>query len=131
MRLENYIVGLVVPAVMLIGGVVVGWIWWKRSRRVFIAYCIAFGLGAVVAEGCGSFQAAIGRGSTGASQGFAQAMLVRLHIFAGWVFVLAGCFALAPLLRESKGEGDPRCVGCGYLLAGLTSQRCPECGRRF
>ena len=24
-----------------------------------------------------------------------------------------------------------RCLGCGYVLTGLTEQRCPECGREF
>ncbi len=28
-------------------------------------------------------------------------------------------------------DGLPRCVGCGYLLIGLESARCPECGRAF
>src|SRR5262245_38374422 len=26
---------------------------------------------------------------------------------------------------------DARCIGCGYLLHGLTDARCPECGRPF
>ena len=26
---------------------------------------------------------------------------------------------------------EPRCLGCGYLLVGLTNLRCPECGRDF
>ncbi len=28
-------------------------------------------------------------------------------------------------------DGLPRCAGCGYLLIGLESARCPECGRAF
>ena len=27
--------------------------------------------------------------------------------------------------------GDPRCTKCGYLLIGLTMERCPECGQQF
>ena len=27
------------------------------------------------------------------------------------------------------GEGGPACDKCGYLLIGLESKRCPECGR--
>jgi hypothetical protein len=26
---------------------------------------------------------------------------------------------------------EPRCIGCDYVLRGLASQRCPECGRHF
>lgn len=33
-------------------------------------------------------------------------------------------------LRRFDIDG-PRCVSCGYLLIGLTSNRCPECGRVF
>src|SRR4051794_35464190 len=28
-------------------------------------------------------------------------------------------------------EYNPLCFGCGYALRGLTSDRCPECGRGF
>ena len=27
--------------------------------------------------------------------------------------------------------GDPKCLNCGYLLFGLSSKRCPECGTPF
>ncbi|HZS10930.1 MAG TPA: hypothetical protein VFA38_01690, partial [Nitrospirales bacterium] len=26
---------------------------------------------------------------------------------------------------------EPRCLDCGYILAGLEAARCPECGRPF
>ncbi len=32
---------------------------------------------------------------------------------------------------SSPGSSAPRCLGCRYLLVGLTANRCPECGRSF
>ena len=29
---------------------------------------------------------------------------------------------------EYGGDRSPRCLQCGYLLIGLSSTRCPECG---
>lgn len=40
------------------------------------------------------------------------------------------------VVRAARGEGGrppipERCRGCGYLLFGLSEQRCPECGVAF
>src|SRR5262249_49858822 len=32
---------------------------------------------------------------------------------------------------DSEPAGAPRCLGCFYVLTGLTESRCPECGRKF
>ena len=51
-----------------------------------------------------------------------------------WLIAFAA--ALVTLLMRgwdamaAASTGD-RCVGCGYLLIGLTGTRCPECGRDF
>src|SRR4051812_17037016 len=34
-------------------------------------------------------------------------------------------------MAVDHGERDGRCWGCGYLLRGVESARCPECGREF
>lgn len=43
-----------------------------------------------------------------------------------------GAAIVALLLgRVSSDRLDDSCCGCGYLLVGLTSSRCPECGQPF
>jgi len=41
--------------------------------------------------------------------------------------------AAAELRRKLLARGVPVCMGCGYLLRGLSvsTERCPECGRAF
>lgn len=50
------------------------------------------------------------------------------------VFIQTICVCVGALLlvksQMSVGR-DPRCGHCGYQLSGLTSNRCPECGRLF
>ncbi|RJP37049.1 MAG: hypothetical protein C4547_06320 [Phycisphaerales bacterium] len=44
------------------------------------------------------------------------------------------CRELAMYSYERHGphaSAPDRCLGCGYLLYGLTVPRCPECGRAF
>lgn len=36
--------------------------------------------------------------------------------------------AFGEMLTSAADEGEPRCARCGYILKGLTSARCPECG---
>jgi hypothetical protein len=38
---------------------------------------------------------------------------------------------LPPPIRRALRRARNRCVYCGYLLRGLTSSRCPECGHPF
>lgn len=39
--------------------------------------------------------------------------------------------ALLTARLQLYDTGEPRCWGCGYLLKGLTTPRCPECGQPF
>lgn len=50
----------------------------------------------------------------------------------GWGGWMASTIAIWPTRPELAGVGSvqPRCLGCGYLLTGLTSTRCPECGNQ-
>src|SRR3972149_11881418 len=41
------------------------------------------------------------------------------------------CAAVAVRRRYRPIYGEDQCKRCGYLLHGLTSGRCPECGTRF
>lgn len=54
-----------------------------------------------------------------------------LFAFGGYLglflFVLYHIF----LKRRPRADGLPRCPQCEYLLRGLSSNRCPECGRTF
>lgn len=37
--------------------------------------------------------------------------------------------ARRPFIRRALNNlGHPVCIGCGYLLHGISSERCPECG---
>lgn len=52
--------------------------------------------------------------------------------FPAWLFPLL--FALGSVLffwRARRRRRDGVCRKCGYLLIGLTSPRCPECGMAF
>lgn len=52
--------------------------------------------------------------------------------FPAWLFPLL--FALGSVLffwRARRRRRDGVCRKCGYLLIGLTSPRCPECGMPF
>lgn len=52
-----------------------------------------------------------------------------LIFYDALIFPSVICSAWAASRLRSKPPSDePRCAGCGYLLRGLTSPRCPECG---
>src|SRR5687767_2422434 len=40
-------------------------------------------------------------------------------------------YVVHPAVKTSLDEFDGGCLDCGYLLRGLPSTRCPECGRTF
>jgi len=46
-------------------------------------------------------------------------MLMMMIGCGGWLLFSA---------REIRDDGAPRCFNCSYLLTGLTSDCCPECG---
>jgi len=48
----------------------------------------------------------------------------------GWGVWMVVTIVNWPVHRTGPGEGAsvPRCLNCGYLLIGLRSTRCPECG---
>lgn len=48
---------------------------------------------------------------------------IRNHADAKTLFTLP--------LNDRSDEIQPRCLGCGYVLLGLTQPVCPECGRAF
>lgn len=60
---------------------------------------------------------------------FAQAMLSCLPII-GWGVWMAVTVSFWPAATTGLSEAGPvpRCMNCGYLLIGLSSTRCPECG---
>ena len=60
---------------------------------------------------------------------FAQVMLYCLPII-GWGVWMAITVSFWPAATTGLSEAGPvpRCMNCGYLLIGLSSTRCPECG---
>lgn len=60
---------------------------------------------------------------------FVEVVLGCLPII-GWGVWMAVTIATWPVLHFGPAEPDsaPRCLRCGYLLIGLRSTRCPECG---
>ncbi len=44
---------------------------------------------------------------------------------------LQTCWGLLRCRLQLHDLDGPRCFGCGYLLIGLPTNRCPECGREF
>jgi len=51
--------------------------------------------------------------------------------FAVLVWALGPGFVLMLWLHPEALKDTGRCPGCGYILRGLSQQRCPECGRPF
>ena len=57
-------------------------------------------------------------------------------VSSGWWLASAGTagillLCLQAFLRARRTGAEPACPACGYILIGLTSRRCPECGRPF
>jgi len=48
-------------------------------------------------------------------------------IFAALLIVSAMAMKFQRVILNERGKGH--CYDCGYNLTGLTSERCPECGR--
>ena len=72
----------------------------------------------------------------------AEAIFIRGHNLPGWQSILLGSFMIGVsivagikyALTFDKTWHKPdrtRCQKCGYMLKGLTSSRCPECGTNF
>jgi len=53
------------------------------------------------------------------------ATLLVVALFIDGVYLLKRGF------RAARTGDEPRCRGCGYQLQGITSDRCPECGREL
>ena len=60
---------------------------------------------------------------------FAKGVLVCLTLvgWGGWMVVTLNRWPISTATHAPSGP-TPRCPSCGYLLTGLTSTRCPECG---
>ena len=73
-------------------------------------------------------------GTTAYVLGAVPAMNIAAVLFYFWPELLAlsaWAAALRGLLRRLRrpvAVGEPQCRACGYLLRGLTADRCPECG---
>ncbi|MEE9295493.1 MAG: hypothetical protein V3W34_11100 [Phycisphaerae bacterium] len=52
----------------------------------------------------------------------------KIRCGRGWLVTLG---QLACCRLKLLPTGEPRCTKCGYLLIGLTTERCPECGQPF
>ena len=56
-------------------------------------------------------------------------------IFCSLPLIELALFALAVWYmvkqRRKRRDSEPRCAKCGYLLYGLPSNICPECGTPF
>jgi hypothetical protein len=59
-----------------------------------------------------------------------SALLVFMLTWACALVAGAAYGLIHPDLRP-HGEGSMRCLACGYILAGLPENRCPECSRPF
>ncbi len=55
-----------------------------------------------------------------------------MFLIAVFIAVAIACAGIWLILRSrSKVGSEPHCGHCDYQLTGLTSNRCPECGRPF
>lgn len=54
--------------------------------------------------------------------------LFTIHwlLFFAWLALL--CFSTRAALRRRKSAAEPTCARCHYVVLGLTSSTCPECG---
>lgn len=62
-------------------------------------------------------------------QGFVLVVLLVAPV-VGWGVWMIATVTIWPITFsvDALGEWTPRCLRCGYLLTGLRSTRCPECG---
>lgn len=50
----------------------------------------------------------------------------------GWGFVLLGLLLIwVPVYHRRRMRDSDACRSCGYLIVGMTSTKCPECGARI
>ena len=60
---------------------------------------------------------------------------LRLDFVVMWgLGALVVVMAVLPMIAARKlaaNSAEKRCIECGYMLIGLTTRRCPECGREF
>ncbi len=54
---------------------------------------------------------------------------LKLTIIGG--MMLTGGWLLLTARRHEAATGDPHCIGCGYNVVNLPSDRCPECGAKL
>ena len=73
------------------------------------------------------------RWQAGPSSGAATDTLAFVALVATLttVLVVSGATAVQAAQAVIVLQDDRRCEGCGYFLIGLTTPRCPECGRPF
>ncbi len=96
------------------------------DHGMLVVRCLELG------EVSGPLLALFSRGSTRlpAIVGITKWKLPLWPVF--WTCVpLAVVLWATPAARRQVRRRRNRCVGCGYPLRGLTSNRCPECGRSF
>ncbi|MCC7291646.1 MAG: hypothetical protein IT449_06260 [Phycisphaerales bacterium] len=116
-------------AILLLGAMVCAR--WERSRWVFFAYG---GFGAL------PFLFILVPDSRDMMRIASSSESLWGYIHMCWAFVVFCCLAcrgLATLTwkrmdeRRKVREQSPQCIRCGYLLYGLSEDRCPECGTFF
>ena len=67
-------------------------------------------------------------GLEGNNWGFLWAAVVLIFLFWIWCAYVYGILYTRPMRHAMRERGHDVCVGCGYLLTGLASSTCPECG---
>ena len=53
----------------------------------------------------------------------------ELIVLLGWPIPVVGALLLFRGIRGRRVGDEPRCRKCKYILIGISSSRCPECGR--
>ncbi len=89
--------------------------WWVWPAGLFIWHLL---------EGLSSAMSQAGYGVVDTATPY---FIAHLAVIVGAVAILTNRQIRAAVIR-AVGPDDVRCFGCGYLLRGLRSGRCPECG---
>ena len=55
-------------------------------------------------------------------------LAILLVVFALPIGVIVLALRVRHIAKYELGGSEPRCIKCGYILTGVASEICPECG---
>jgi hypothetical protein len=116
------------PNVVLMGAIafLIGWFFPRVFVRLTTAFVIAESLTELTLEGTTPWWSMLGRARIGDYRG-AFGYVVMTVLVYGIPFSLAWIASR----YTNRGTREGHCSKCGYLLKGLPTRRCPECGEPF